>query len=102
MRKYNGARFVLGATLVAATIAALVSYVSIRRGNSTHASPAPELLSLVPAGAPTLIYIDLAAVRASSFYQHRPDTAPITVPDPIMRVSSRRPVLISRRIWTAS
>ncbi len=82
MRKYNGARFVLGAALAAIAIAALVSYAGIRRGNWTHASPAPELLSLVPAGAPTLIYIDLAAIRASSFYQHRPDTAPITVPDP--------------------
>ena len=32
-------------------------------------------------GAPTLVYLDLAAMRASSFYQHRPDKGPIAVPN---------------------
>ena len=73
--------------LVAAGIAAIgiatafFLYVSLRRGDTAQASPAGELLSEVPSGAPTLIYIDLAAVRASTFYQHSPDRGPITVPD---------------------
>jgi hypothetical protein len=32
-------------------------------------------------GAPTLVYLDLAALRASSFYQHRSDKGPIAVPN---------------------
>ena len=35
----------------------------------------------MPAGAPTLIYADLAAIRASTFYRQRPDRGPITIPD---------------------
>ena len=57
------------------------SYSAFRRGAAADASPASELLSEVPPGATTLIYLDLAAVRTSSFYQHRPDTSPITLPD---------------------
>lgn len=73
--------------LVAAALAAIgiatafFFYVSFRRGDTAHASPAGELLSEVPAGAPTLIYIDLAEVRASTFYQHSPDRGPIALPD---------------------
>jgi hypothetical protein len=72
----------VSAGLAAAALAtALLVYGSIRRVETAHASPAPDLLSALPSGAPTLIYLDLAAVRASSFYQHRPDKGPIAVPN---------------------
>ena len=64
----------------AAVAAALLLYGNLRRGNTAHASPA-DLLSALPAGAPTLVYLDLAAVRASSFYQHRADKGPIALPN---------------------
>ena len=64
-----------------AVVASALFYMSFLRGKTARASPAPELLSALPAGAPTLIYIDLAAVRASSFYQHRPDRGPIAMPN---------------------
>lgn len=74
--------FFLTAAAATALVAALfLAYGSFRRSTTTHASPAPELLSELPTGAPTLIYLDLAAVRASSFYQHRPDKGPIAVPN---------------------
>ena len=67
----------------AATItAALLLYGSVKHTGTAHASPAPELFSALPSGAPTLVYLDLAAMRASSFYQHRPDKGPITIPSP--------------------
>jgi hypothetical protein len=72
----------IAAGLAALGIAtALLLAGSFRRGQTAHASPAPQLLSALPAGAPTLIYLDLAAVRASSFYQHRPDKGPIALPN---------------------
>jgi hypothetical protein len=73
---------VLAAALGACGIAgsALV-LVHLHRAGTAHASPGPELLAALPSGAPTLVYLDLAAVRASSFYQHRPDRRPIAVPD---------------------
>ena len=67
--------------IVAAIAAGLLFYGSFRRSATAHASPAPELLSALPAGAPTLVYLDLAAVRASSFYQHRADKGPIAIPN---------------------
>jgi hypothetical protein len=79
MHKYRGALLVAVALAAVATAAAL--YVGGLRGDAAHASPSPELLSAIPAGAPMLVYIDLAAIRASSFYQHRPNRGPITVPD---------------------
>lgn len=66
---------------VAAIAAGLLVYGSFHRSATAHASPAPELLSALPPGAPTLVYVDLAAVRASSFYQHRADKGPITLPN---------------------
>ena len=63
------------------TAAGVLLYAGIRRAGMAHASPAPELLAALPAGAPTLIYVDLEAVRASGFYQGRPDRGPIAVPD---------------------
>lgn len=72
----------IAAGLAVFTIAgAVIAYSVFRRGGIADASPAPELLSEVPAGAPTLIYADLAAIRASTFYQQRPDRAPIAIPD---------------------
>ena len=71
----------IAAGLAAAAIAAaLLLYGNLRRGNTAHASPT-DLLSALPAGAPTLVYLDLAAVRASSFYQHRADKGPIALPN---------------------
>jgi hypothetical protein len=81
MQKNKTARSV-GAALAACTIVACgLFYLSFARGKTANASPAPQLLSALPAGAPTLVYLDLAAVRASSFYQHRPDKGPIAVPN---------------------
>jgi hypothetical protein len=68
-----------GLTVFAIAGAVLV-YSGFLRGVA-RASPAAELLAEVPAGAPTLVYVDLAAIRASSFYQNRPDHSPLTVPD---------------------
>jgi hypothetical protein len=74
--------FLASISVAAAAIAAgLLLYGNFRRSATAHASPAPELLSALPAGAPTLVYMDLAAVRASSFYQHRPDKGPIAIPN---------------------
>lgn len=71
-----------GAALAACTIAACgLLYLSFAHGKTANASPAPGLLSALPAGAPTLVYLDFAAMRASSFYQHRPDKGPIAVPN---------------------
>jgi hypothetical protein len=79
MRKYTGALLIAAGLAAFATAAAV--YVRNLRGDAAHPSPALGILSQVPVGAPTLVYIDLAAIRASSFYRHRTDRAPITVPD---------------------
>src|ERR1700704_1243618 len=79
MRKYRGVLFAAAGLAALAVLA--VSYVGSLRGNSALASPAEQILSQIPAGASTLVYIDLAAIRASSFYQNRPDHSPLTVPD---------------------
>jgi hypothetical protein len=80
--KKNTKEFRIAASLAAcALLAGTLFYLSSPRGKTANASPAPGLLSALPAGAPTLIYLDLAAVRASSFYQHRPDKGPIAVPN---------------------
>src|SRR3984893_18422704 len=69
-----------GSAVFAIVGAALIYFVFLRSGIA-DASPSTELLSEVPAGAPTLVYLDLAAIRASSFYQNRPDRSPLTIPD---------------------
>jgi hypothetical protein len=74
-------RKIAAAVAVCVILAGGIFYLSFVRGKTANASPAPELLSALPSGAPTLVYLDLAAVRASSFYQHRPDKGPITVPN---------------------
>jgi hypothetical protein len=68
----------LGACGVAGSALLLIH---LHRAGTAHASPVPELLSALPSGAPTLIYLDLAAIRGSGFYQHRRDRGPIAVPD---------------------
>lgn len=55
-------------------------YLDSPRGKTAGAAGVPDLLTALPAGAPTLAYVDLVAMRASSFYQHRPDKGPIAVP----------------------
>jgi hypothetical protein len=70
--------------IAAATCAMVIGgifFVSFSRGKTANASPAPDLMTALPVGAPTLVYVDLAAVRASAFYQHRPDKGPLAVPN---------------------
>ena len=81
MRSNWTKRAVAAALAASAIIAGGFSYLSYHRSATTQASPGPELLSALPAGAPTLVYLDLAAVRGSSFYQHRPDKGPIALPN---------------------
>jgi hypothetical protein len=71
------------ATAVLAAVAgtAMMGYFYAQRSNSAQASPLPDLLAQIPGGAPTLIYVDLAAVRQSGFYQHRGAFSPSVVPD---------------------
>ena len=78
MGKYRSV-LIVGAVLLVLAMATVL-YVEVR-GDSAHASPDLELLSQVPAGAPTLVYVDLAAIRVSSFYKNRPDRSPLAVPD---------------------
>src|ERR1700722_10858162 len=83
LREWSRKRFVMRRTWIIRSIGAAVApcailacgffYLSFRRSATAHASPGLELLSALPLGAPTLVYLDLAAVRASSFYEHRPD-----------------------------
>jgi hypothetical protein len=44
------------------------------------ASPAPDLFALVPSGAPTVAFLDLAAIRETSIYKNRKDRSPIALP----------------------
>jgi hypothetical protein len=81
MRKDSKCLRIGAGAAACAVVAGALFYMSFLRGKTANASPAPELLSALPAGAPTLIYVDLAAVRASSFYQHRPDRGPIAMPN---------------------
>ena len=81
MPRRGKAVIIAGGLTVFAMAGALLVYSGFRRSEAADASPAPELLSEVPAGAPTLVYADLAAIRASAFYQQRPDQGPITLPD---------------------
>src|SRR5258706_14859923 len=74
--------FLIAAGLAVFAVAGTVLvYSGYLRSGVAGASPATELLSEIPAGAPTLIYLDLAAIRASSFYQNRPDHSPLTIPE---------------------
>lgn len=79
MRKNGKKLRIASGVVLAALVGGALFCANLLPGKAASASPAPELLSALPAGAPTLIYIDLVAVRASSFYQHRPDRRPMTV-----------------------
>ena len=68
------------ALIVVALGAEALVYSSRERSNASQ-SRVPELLSALPAGAPAIVYIDLAAIRASTFYQQRQDRGPIAVPN---------------------
>src|ERR1700722_6020616 len=81
MQRSRKTFFVSAGVAVTAISVLFVSYGIFRHGATAHASPVPELFSALPAGAPTLAYLDLSAIRASSFYQHRPDKGPIAVPN---------------------
>jgi len=81
MRRPGKGTIIAGGLAIFALAGAVLVYSGLRRGATADASPAPELLSEVPAGAPTLVYADLAAIRASAFYQQRPDRGPIALPD---------------------
>lgn len=81
MQKMPRASRIGTAVALCAVIAAALLYFTFSHGRTASASPLPDLLSALPAGAPTLVYVDLAAVRASSFYQHRPDKSPLAVPN---------------------
>jgi hypothetical protein len=81
MWKSRKAFFVPSIVAASAIIAGVLLCLSFEKSGTAHASPAPEFLSALPPGAPTLVYLDLAAVRASAFYQHRPDKGPIAVPN---------------------
>jgi hypothetical protein len=81
MRRYRKAILISAGFLVLAVSGAALVHSGLLRSGVTDAFAASELLSEIPAGAPTLVYIDLAAIRASSFYQNRPDHSPLTLPD---------------------
>jgi hypothetical protein len=81
MRSNWTKRGIVAALAASAILAGGFSYRSFRQNAAAQASPGSELLSALPWGAPTLVYVDLTAVRASSFYQHRPDKGPIALPN---------------------
>ncbi len=81
MQRPRKTLLIAGGLTVFVLAGALLVYSGFGRGEAADASPVPELLSEVPAGAPTLVYADLAAIRASAFYQQRPDKGPIAMPD---------------------
>lgn len=80
MLRRNKIAVIAGVLTVFTLAGAALVYSGLRRDDD--ASAMPKLLSALPAGAPTLVYIDLAAIRASAFYQQRPDRGPIALPDP--------------------
>ena len=82
MNAKSRTRKVSAAFAVCTTLAGGLFYLSFLRGNTASASPGVDLLSALPPGAPTLVFVDWAAVRSSSFYQHRPDKSPIAIPSP--------------------
>ena len=57
--------------LFAVVGAAAIGYVRARRSHLSQGSPLPHLLAQLPPDAPTLIYLDLAALRQSGFLRHR-------------------------------
>ncbi len=76
MQRSRKTFFVSAGVAVAAICVLLMSYGIFRHAATAHASPVPELFSALPSGAPTLAYVDLGAIRASSFYQRPPGQGP--------------------------
>jgi hypothetical protein len=81
MRTGTNRLLMCASVALCAAIAAALIAANSRSVGASLASPEPGLLDALPGGASTLVYLDLAAIRASSFYQHRPDKGPITVPN---------------------
>jgi hypothetical protein len=71
---------IAGALVLFALGGAALVYSGRQAGDAEN-SRVPELLSALPAGAPAVVYIDLAAIRASTFYQQRQNHGPIAVPN---------------------
>ncbi len=81
MQRFRKGIFLSSGVAATAVVALLLLYGSFRRGATAQASSAPELISALPTGAQSLVYIDLAAMRASTFYQQRPNKGPIAIPN---------------------
>jgi hypothetical protein len=81
MLRRRKAVIIAGGLAVFAMASAAIVYSGFRSSKPADFSATPELLLEVPAGAPTLVYADLAAIRASAFYQQRPDRGPIALPN---------------------
>lgn len=81
MQRSKKPLFLSAGVAVAAVGLVLMTFGIFRHAETAQASPVPELFSALPSGAPTLAYMDLSAIRASSFYQRRPDKGPIAIPN---------------------
>ena len=81
MQRSRKTLLIAGGLIVFVIAGALLVYSGFGRGESADSSPIPELLAQAPDDAPTLVFADLAAIRASVFYQQRPDRGPIALPD---------------------
>lgn len=81
MQRSRKAILIASGLAIFASASAALLYSGLRRGDLAGASPAPELLSELPVGASALIYADLNAIRASTFYQQRPDRGRLTMPN---------------------
>ncbi len=81
MQRSTRAIFIATGLTALSIVGATLFYASSRQSGIANASPEPGLIAEVPVGASTLIYADLTAIRASTFYQQRPDKGPIAVPD---------------------
>ena len=81
MQRSTKAVLIAAGLTVTSMLGAGLFYAGFRQSGIANASPEPGLVAEVPAGASTLIYADLAAIRASTFYQQRPDKGPIALPD---------------------
>jgi hypothetical protein len=71
---------IAGALVIFALGGAALVYSGRQAGDAEN-SRVPDLLSALPAGAPAVVYIDLAAIRASAFYQQRQNRGPIAMPN---------------------
>ncbi len=77
-RRYTFIAGGLAGVVLAGTV---LVYSAFRRNVGAEGTLLPDVLSDLPAGAPALVYADLAEIRESSFYKQRPDHGPITLPN---------------------